>query len=250
MKFLIIPKIILFLLSVSCLTMVNAQVFIEQGVGPQHQAPTVSINGPDAYGKKILISRIKGSPFLQDEWQQASLYDKEAHLINTVPVRLNLATDQFHFMWKGEELVAGDGNKVALIIFHANDDSVSVGTTYIKDLPGLVLGKKKVTAFVQVINTGNYQLLKYRQRRVYPAEDSLFGTQKRYVFRDINYYFLKAGNKVERIKKLNSENFLTLLPGSSNYKEWIKQNSLEFKKEEEIVTFLNYYNSQNSHSGK
>ncbi len=250
MKFLIIPKISLFLLSVSYLTIVNAQVFIEQGVGPQHQAPTVTINGPDAFGKKIPLSRIKGTPFLQEEWQLASLYDNKDHLINTVPVRLNLATDQFHFMWKGEELVADEDNPVALIIFHPTTDSVSGSSTFIKDQPGLVIGKRPVTGFVQVINNGNYQLLKYRNRRVFPAEDSLFGTQKRYIFRDVNYYFLKKENKIERLKKLNAAFFLALLPGSSKFKEWIDQNNLEFNNEEEMIFFLNYYNSQNSQLGK
>ena len=246
MKSLNILKIYVFIFSSFFFQVAIAQVFIEQGFGPQHQAPTVSVYGPDASNKKIPLSRVKGSPFWKEEWQLASLYDSKARRINIVPVRLNLATNEFHFMWKEQELVAGDDNKITLIVFHTNNDTSSIGTLFLKNMPDLVLDKKPLAAFVQVMNSGNCQLLKYTSRRVYPAEDSLFGTQKRYLFRDINFYFLKTSDKIERIKKLNNEHFLALIPEASAYKEWVNQNNLNFKKEEDVVLFLNYYNAQTS----
>ncbi len=248
MKCLNIIKIGLALLVTLFFKMAFAQIYVEQVTGPQHQAATVSVYGPDASSKKIPLSRIKGSPFLNEAWQLASLYDKTAQRINIVPVRLNLATEELHFMWKEQELVAGNNDKIALIVFHINNDSSSVGNVFIKNLPDLVLNKKPLTAFVQILNTGNCQVLKYINRRVYPGEDSLFGTQKRYIFKDVNFYFLKTGNKVERIKKLNNEHFLALIPDASLYKEWIEQNNLSFKKEEDLVAFLDYYNSQSNSS--
>ena len=246
MKSLNILKIYVFIFSSFFFQVAIAQVFIEQGFGPQHQAPTVSVYGPDASNKKIPLSRVKGSPFWKEEWQLASLYDSKARRINIVPVRLNLATNEFHFMWKEQELVAGDDNKITLIVFHTNNDTSSIGTLFLKNMPDLVLDKKPLAAFVQVMNSGNCQLLKYTSRRVYPAEDSLFGTQKRYLFRDIIFYFLKTSDKIERIKKLNNEHFLALIPEASAYKEWVNQNNLNFKKEEDVVLFLNYYNAQTS----
>jgi hypothetical protein len=222
-----------------------AQVYIEQGVGtPQHQAPTVSVYGPGASNKKIPLNRIKGSAFLNDEWQLASLFDKDGKRISAVPGRMNLATNQFHFMWKEQELVAADDKKIALIIFHTNDDSSAIGSIFIKDIPNLVHNKKPLTHFVQAMNMGKCQLLKYTNRQVFPAEDSLFGTQKRYVFKDINFYFIKTAEKVEKIKKLNDEFVLALIPEASSFKEWIKQNNLNLKKEEDIILFLNHYNAQ------
>jgi len=250
MKSMIILKISLALFSTFIIQVTFAQVYVEQGTGPQHQAPTVSVYGPDASNKKIPLSRIKGSPFLKEEWQLASLYDNNAERINIVPVRLNLATNELHFMWKEQELVAGDDNKISFIVFHNNNDSSSIGTMFIKNMPNLVLDKKPLTAFVQVMNLGKCQLLKYTSRRVYPSEDSLFGTQKRYIFRDVKFYFIKTGDKVEKIKKLNTEYFLALVPEASLYKEWINQNNLSFKKEEDLLFFLNYYNSQTNSSGQ
>jgi hypothetical protein len=244
MKSKIIIKIKLAIFSTFFLHATLAQIYVEQPAVPMYQAPTVSVYGPDASNKKIPLSRVKGSPFWKEEWQLASLYDSNAKRINVVPVRMNLATGEFHFMWKEQELVAGDNNKVSLIVFHNNNDSSSVGTMFIKNVPDLVLNKKRLTAFVQIMNLGTCQLLKYTNRRVYPAEDSLFGTEKRYVFKDNISYFLRTEDKVQEIKKLNAEHFLALMPDASAYKEWIKQNNLSFKNEEDLVLFLNYYNSQ------
>jgi hypothetical protein len=226
------------------------QVYIEQVKGVPHQPATVVVYGPDAANKKIPLSRVKGSPFFKDEWQLASLYDSNAKRIYSVPVRMNFATDEFHFMWKEQELVAGDNDKVTLIVFHNNNDTSSVGTIFIKNVPNLVLDRKPLTAFVQVMNLGKLQLLKYTSRRVYPAEDSLFGTQKRYVFKDVYFYFLKTDDKVEKIRKLDTEHVLAIMPRASAYKNWINQNNLNFRKEEDLVLFLNYYNSQNNSSGR
>ena len=219
MKSMVILKINIALIFTFYLQMAFAQIYVEHTTGrPQHQATTVSVYGPDASNKKIPFSRIKGSPFWKEEWQLASLYDKNAQRINIVPARLNLATNELHFMWKEQELVAGDNNKITLIVFHTNNDTSSIGTMFIKNIPDLVLNKKPLTAFVQLMNAGNCQLLKYTNRRVYPGEDSLFGTQKRYIFRDVNYYFLKTGDKVEKIKKLNIEHFLALIKEATLYK--------------------------------
>ena len=250
MKSLLIIKINLSIFFTSFLYVAFAQIYVEQPAVPMHQGATVSVYGPDASSQKIPLSRVNGSPFWKEEWQLASLYDSNARRINIVPVRMNFATDEFHFVWKDQELVAGNNNKVTLIVFHNNNDSSSVGTIFIKNIPDLTLNKKPLTAFVQIMNSGKCQLLKYTNRRVYPAEDSLFGTQKRYVFKDANFYFLKTENKVTEIKKLNAEYFLALIPGASTYREWIKQNNLSFKKEEDLVLFLNYHNSQTNSSGQ
>ena len=84
--------------------------------------------------------------------------------------------------------------------------------------------------------------MKYTNRSVASA-DSIFHNLKRYFFADQITYFIKSNEKVDRIKKLNKENVLFYLPASS-YDEWIKENSINFKNEKDIIRFLNYYNSR------
>ena len=68
---------------------------------------------------------------------------------------------------------------------------------------------------------------------------------EKYFFHDINYYFLKNSDKEHRITKLQDQNVLSYLPGSGTYRQWIKENSLDFRKEADIVLFLTFYNKSN-----
>lgn len=185
---------------------------------------------------KLSYDRIKGSRFWKDEWQPALLYSNTGY-VGTMPVRINFATGEVHFLKDSEELVLTD-NFLAKIIFPSVNDSC----VFISQVPNLIINKKPVDDFVQVLNFGKYQLLKYIKRNVASA-DSLFGTQKRYFFSDDISYFFKSNHKVERIKKLNKENVLFYLPSSSSYDAWIKENNIDFKKEKDVVRFLNYYNA-------
>jgi hypothetical protein len=101
---------------------------------------------------------------------------------------------------------------------------------------------KNFNGFIQVMNSGNYQLLKYIKRTVGSA-DSLFRTQKRYFFADELYYFLRFNEKIERIKRLRKESVLEYLPSASSYSTWINENNMDFRKEGDVIRFLDYYNA-------
>jgi len=207
----------------------------------------IMIYGPDLSQMMLPYSRIKGTPFWKDQWQLASLYSED-RLIGIMPVKINLVTNDIHFSQKDQELVATDENKVTAIIFHPGSDSELVTAAFMKDLSKYSVNEKNLNVVMQVMNYGQYELLKYVNRKVASA-DSLFGTQKRYFFKDDVSYYLKADNMVQNIRKLSEDNFYELIPALTiavNQK-WIKENKINFKKEEDIVRFLNYYNSQVRH---
>jgi hypothetical protein len=226
---------------------VESQIYIEKGPVGALKGAEIMIYGPDLSQMMLPYSRIKGSPFWKDQWQLASLYSED-RLIGIVPVKINLVTNDIHFLQNDQELVATDQNKITAIIFHPGSDSELVTAAFMKDLSKYSVNEKNLNVVMQVMNYGQYELLKYVNRKVASA-DSLFGTQKRYFFRDDVSYYLKADNMVQNIRKLSEDNFYELIPALTiavNQK-WIKENKINFKKEEDIVRFLNYYNSQVRH---
>ena len=186
---------------------------------------------------RINYSDIHGSPFWKPDWQTAMVYIDQVKAGN-LSVRINFATNEVHFVKNFEEQVVTDVN-ITKLVFDNNGDSV----VFINQVPDLFLNKKKLDGFIQVMNPGEYQLLKHTARKVYSA-DSLLGTQKRYFFTDEFSYFLKSYEKIERVKKLDEENFMPYIPSSSLFKKWISESGIDFKKEEDVIRFLNYYNSQ------
>lgn len=196
----------------------------------------VTIYGGD---NKIEYSRVTGSRFWHDEWQKAALYINNK-MLGIIPVRLNLVNSELHVILNSEEQVITD-DITSVIFFKENDTSISTAA-FIRHVPNLNLNNKKLDDFVQVLNYGNYQLLKYRKRYVVEG-DSLFHTLKRYYFSDKVYYFMKSSAKVEKITRLSKENVLVFLPSSSSFTDWIKANNIDFKMESDVIRFLDYYNA-------
>lgn len=208
--------------------------------GLKGEAMGYVIYGSDGLSKKIPYTRIKGSPFYNDDWVLASIYstNKLAHVI---PAKLNLATNEIHYFKNDEEQVLS-GINVSFIAFHEGKDTAVTTDVFLRHIPNLRLNNKVVDDYIQVLNTGQFQLLKYTKRMVGSA-DSLFRTQTRYFFTNENYYFLRNNNRVERIKKLNKESVLEFLPSALSFSPWIAENKIDLRKEEDVIRFLTHYNS-------
>lgn len=222
----------------------NGQVFIEMGspVNPRDAFGSINVYGSDGLVKSIPYNRIKGSPFLFEEWNPGVLYDYRDSILAKCPVRMNLATQEIHFLnLKGEEMVPVRAVVKKVFIYDA-DDSTKLLASFNNNIPEIRLQTKNKDYFVQELNRGKAQLLKITLRKVESA-DSLFGTQKRYFFADQAEYYLQVNNKVERIKRLTKEEFFVFLPEVSKYNSWIREKKLKFRNEEDFVVFLDHYNN-------
>lgn len=186
-----------------------------------------SVNG-------LKLSEISGSPFWNIDYTLADLYKDEKKTARAL-VKVNLFTNEIYLLKGKEELVLEEQGINQVIFFKAGDT-----TKLIRRVPNMFMNKSKVDDFVQVMNTGRYQLLKYTKKQV-GIEDSAMN-YKRYFFGETNYYFLKNLQKVERIRKLDYENVLSYLPLSNTLKGWIETNHIDFRKEKDIILFLNHYN--------
>ena len=232
-----LPLLFLLLLTVNTLF---SQVFIEQAPVGAAAVGEYNFYGTNTLNKSVPYNRIKGSPFWSDDWKLATLYSGKRRF-STLPVKLNLATQEVHFMLNDRELVATPGNGINAVIFHRNNDTSLVAAAFYKETPETYVRDEPFSAYMQVLSFGKYQLLKLTDRTVSTA-DTLFGTQKRYFFRDNIAYFIRINEAIKPIKKLNEENVLTLLPSSAAYKDWIKAQKLNFKREEDLLKFMSHYN--------
>ncbi len=226
---------------VSSFCKLQGQVFIQPNEdGLKGKAATYIVYGSEGLSNKIPYYKVKGSPFWSDDYKLAALYSGN-NRFSIRPIKLNLATNEIYFLKNDVELVLDNADVTKLVFYQGKDTSVTTAL-FLRKVPDLLIKNLKVEDFVQVLNSGKYQLLKYIKRKVASA-DSLFGTQKRYFFTDEVYYFLRSNETIKRLKKLNKEELLSLIPSSSSFSEWIELNKIDFKKEQNVISFLNYYNS-------
>ncbi len=231
-------KIFFFILFVLIADSLSAQEGIErQGFLFPPRSTTINIPDPEQRLQNVSIpyDQITGSPFWNDSIQYARLYGN-AGSFGVYPVRINFATNEIYFTKAAEELVLTDKLVTRVVVKLPIDSAVFIG-----HVPNLMLSNKRIDAFVQVLTSGKYQLIKYVKRVVVSVETPS-RTAKTYHFANEIFYFIKSQNKVEYIRKLNKENILLFLPTSSNFESWIKENGINLKKEDDIVRFLNHYN--------
>jgi hypothetical protein len=235
--------LVLSFLTLVCLpTLLPAQVTIETNAA---QATSMVVYGSSDLQKTLSYGQIKGDPFWRNEPQMATLIDKDNKVISKNKIKLNLYTNEIHFTnSQGKELVV-EPDLVRKIVFHKSDDSPDILAVFENEMDQIVEvnTKAETSSYVQVMNFGDIQLLKHTRKKINTA-DSLFGTLKRYYFGEQVIYFVndKYG-KTERLKKLSQDNVMGILPRSERHSSWISANKINFKKEEDVVRFLDYYNA-------
>ncbi|HTL07554.1 MAG TPA: hypothetical protein VL307_04825, partial [Chitinophagaceae bacterium] len=159
----------------------HAQVIMEAMPNAKPMDASVLIYGASNFSNGIPYSKVQGSPFLQDNWQWAILYGQDNRERWLMPTRLNLVSGEVHFMNKtGEEMVAPAG-MIHKIVFYQDKDTTKQLSVFANDYAEPLINIEGKNNFTQLLNEGNYQLLKLQRRVV--AETDSFHIAKRYSFR-------------------------------------------------------------------
>ncbi len=220
----------------------QGQVVLEHGSGTQTSDGALIVYGANNFNYSIPYEKIKGSPFWQNQWNTAVFYNWRDSIIGNYKSKLNFVTQEIYYIDKnGKEQVVLQG-LVDKVIFFKNEDESQVISVFKNDIGEV---KKKAACkhcFVQEMNSGDVKLMKSTSR-VLKIGDSLFGTQKRYYFADEFEYFLQVHDRIYRVKKLDKESILSLLPTASSYEAWIREKQLRFKKESDFMVFIDHYNA-------
>lgn len=224
-----------------------AQTFLESHpVGTSRDGVLVVYGRSNIGNTRIPYDRISGSPFWKDQYQLATVLDNNNQVMGKAPVKLNLYTNEVYFLTpKGEERVVTAG-LARKIIFHKGDNEKEVLAVFENNLPVIVENNPNAESpsFVQVMNNGDLQLLRHN-KVLFVSADSLFGTMKRYYFSNqVIYYLNNKFGQNNRLRKLNRDHVMELINSDSQSEAWIKQNSINFKKEEDVIQFLDYLNSR------
>ena len=191
----------------------------------------------DKYGNKTAYNNnIKGSPFLNDEWLNGTIYGLDLKKMAQVKIRLNTNGNQVHFLdMKNIELVV-DKSKIKKVAIY---DELNADSIYFENGFSDTKAELSKSTLVQVLNKGEVLLLKNHTNNVV-KKDSLFGAINVYYFAPtFDYYLKNENNIVQKIKTL-----FTILPNKEIMTNYFTQHN-KIKSEKEIIEFLNFYNLNN-----
>lgn len=189
------------------------------------------------------VSDIEGSPFYSDEWKLADVVLSSDKEVGHIQVRLNLESQEMHFLGAGNTEMAVSGGVVRAFIFldpsRGNDSIVG---TFSCGYP--VIDRHSNNAFYEIMVPGKLQLLHYREKKVSTEKHEMTGdVSKRYVLYDD--YYVYDGKEMKRLKK--DQSFIDGLLGDKVkvVAAFISENRLKYKTMEDIQKILVYYNGLN-----
>jgi len=196
----------------------------------------------DKYGNKTAYNNnIKGSPFLNDEWLNGTIYGLDLKKMAQVKIRLNTNGNQVHFLdMKNIELVV-DKSKIKKVAIY---DELNADSIYFENGFSDTKAELSKSTLVQVLNKGEVLFLKNHTNNVV-KKDSLFGAINVYYFAPtFDYYLKNENNIVQKIKKIDTKTLFAILPNKEIMTNYFTQHN-KIKSEKEIIEFLNFYNLNN-----
>lgn len=201
---------------------------------------------PSALGEKnadsVGYADFKGSPFWKEEWMPAVFILNGGSAVKVEKARLNLYTNDVHYISPGgQQLVAATGNVNRIYFLGTGDDTGHVKAVFERFTD--VKSKYNVieAPFCQVLNSGKVQLLKLISVTLDKKMDLSVGKEQ-YSFQQTEDYYLLKDAIFFQVKKLNKDNVMAFVIPDADTDNWLQTNKNKLKSEKEVLAFLAYYN--------
>jgi hypothetical protein len=195
-------------------------------------------------GKKpvenVSYADVQGSPFWDKNWNAAVLVLANGTVTKTQKAKLNLYTNEVHFVNLFNAEMACDNKAIKKVIFFKGIDTSKVMAVF----ESFANPSGTDNIFFRSLNKGKARLLELKKVSVKESEYNPLVGKKEYSFYTKITYSISDHEKIIPLKTLNQSSLFTAIPKASDYSEWLKQNNNKLKNETEITTFLDYYNNQ------
>lgn len=199
-------------------------------------------NNFQALGQKnveaIDYSEIRGNCFWDAEWSSALLVLKSGSGIKLKNVKLNLYTNNVHYLDnKGSELVAL--TNPSKVIFFDKKDTTKVSAVF-QSFASFKEENKE--SFGQVLAGNDVQLVKNFIISLNKEYDRV-NAETDYRFRTfVEYSIIDHGNK-SPLKSINKAAILSIIKPTKEQEEWLQANKNKLKSEADAIAFITFCNS-------
>jgi len=208
---------------------------------------SVKFNNPSELGQKSVnnleYSEVRGRCYWGNEWTPALLTLKGGNFVKMPKVKLNLFTNDIHYIDKnGSELVAQSG-LVKRMILYSNRDTLEIIAIF-QSLANKASDYKE--AFFEILNEGKIQLLKKTTVNLSKQDYDPSVGKAEYKFISSTDYFIKDDNKVTIFKKFSKTALFSMINPSNESEKWLVSNENKLKTEADVIAFLNFSNKEES----
>jgi hypothetical protein len=184
---------------------------------------------------------IAGTPFLQEEWRPGSVIISSNKRYDSVKLRFNLVTQEFHFMNKDNlEIALFKGYVKSVRFYDAIPGITSTNPEFQAGFPPI--DQQDEGSFYQVVCKGKMTLLKSLRKVISQEKNGFSGEIKKEYVSYEDYYTWNSG-KIERVKKDKSAALDLLADQKGKIDDFVSVNHLKMKSIDDIRKVIDYYNS-------
>jgi hypothetical protein len=182
---------------------------------------------------------VEGSPFWNDNWNPAIVYFSNGAKAKINQARLNLYTDEIHYLNSvGTELAIENQGITRLVFLNINNLTQPIAS--FAKLVNHVSGNG--TAFYKVLNAGEFQLILLQKQFVKTSPyDPIQGKSISSFYSKKNYAIYNVGNIIP-LDDLNKKSLLAALGNVTGFDSLLKENKSKLKSEKEFTDLLEAYN--------
>lgn len=191
--------------------------------------------------ENIAYDDIRGSAFWDDHWNSALFFLSGNRKAKVEKAKLNLYTNEVHFLNKNGTELSLENTTVLKIIFFKGTDTSTVLAVF-ESLPDSLSPTK--ISYYQVLNNGKFRLLILQKTILTESEyDPTLGKREHSFFTKTTYV-IANDQKIIPIKSLNQSGIFAAIGASPETEQWVSQNKYKLKTETQVISFLNYCNSK------
>jgi len=182
---------------------------------------------------------IEGSPYFDTRWLKAVVILNSNKAVRANKLKIDLYRNEVHYIDSlGMELIAVSGI-VKRIYLYDSKDTTKISAVF-EQITGI---DANGTAFAQVLNNGNTQLLKFTHVTIYKKGFDEVAGKDIYAFLAKPSYGLLKEGVVTNLKALDEKSVLALVLPTTNAESWLSDNKNKLRNEKDVISFLNYYNN-------
>jgi len=227
-------------LSQKCLLSIVISTLIGISLDCLAQGQTITdISGSVLSTRKYI--ELNGSPYLTDVWSKGWVKFSNGKVIKDISLKYDEVADELSFAGKNDEEYFFNDKVTEFTLVYVQENIEY--TKHFKN--GFPLIKNFTDkSFYEVLIDGPVTLLKKNAKDITQVKEFNSATIVKTVNNNIGYYLVKSG-KIIQLKKLDSKNLAFSLDSNKSdlITEFVRNNNLNPKKEEDLKKIIQHYST-------
>jgi hypothetical protein len=190
-------------------------------------------------GRPIAVnpySKIKGSPYLYDDWLQGEVITADGRVYKKMLIKFNAEKDELTFVYGKADTPQRFADPIRMFTIHAERDRV-----FANQFPKIDL--QNAASYYEVLLPGNAMLLKRHKEILETGRDEVTRAPLAGIYTNRDTYYIYKDKRMQFVKMTRNGVLKLLADKTADVAAYADSQKINFEQEEDLKKLLNYYNA-------